>query len=67
VPEPPEVRQDDPGSSTDTFGEGAMANYTYQEESPRDGKHPWIDKLELIDPVEAASSDYAEIHFTKPK
>lgn len=44
-----------------------MANYTYQEESPRDGKHPWIDKLELIDPVEAASSDYVEIHFTKPK
>ena len=44
-----------------------MANYTYDEENPRDGAHPWIDKLELIDPVSAASSDYVEIHFTKPK
>ena len=44
-----------------------MANYTYQEKNPRNGNHPWIDKLELIDPVSSASSEYVEIHFTKPK
>ncbi len=41
-----------------------MANYTYHEENPKDGKHPWIDKLELIDPVDAPAQSTPR--FTSP-
>lgn len=43
-----------------------MANYTYREKAYA-GAEKWIDKLEFIDPLSAASSDYVDIHFTKPK
>jgi hypothetical protein len=43
-----------------------MANYNYNEVDYA-GEESWIDKLEEIDPTSSASSDYTDIHFTKPK
>jgi len=43
-----------------------MAHYNYREVD-YSGSEKWIDKLEKIRPVGAASSDYVDIHFTKPK
>ena len=43
-----------------------MANYTYNE-TDYAGSDSWIDKLEHVNPTSSASSEYIDIHFTKPK
>jgi len=43
-----------------------MANYSYLKNVPQNPES-WIDCLQVVSPVTAASSSHTEIHFTQPK